>query len=268
MRVRFMPLLVSVLLGLSLTACDQKTEPAQTDSGVPDDSGTVPGVKITVSYQSNDTDVDLSTLTPITGTTTVALSDVVLKALPGKDLTTVSAMFLGADGFDPSTKANCATIVPLAGNLLAQGTVDVSTANMSWDASLQFPGCIYVKGLAKITIADAGLKLKITYASTDYMVDISTVAVETSGLALVSNAVLKALPGKDLSTVNATNFLGSDGFDPSTKPSCQAVLPVDGASLDKGFLDPATLNLTWDASLSMPGCLGVHGLGQILLADK
>jgi hypothetical protein len=268
MRVRFLPVLVSVLLGLSLAACDQKTEPAQQDSGVPDDSGTVPGMKVTVSYQGTDNDVDISTLTPVSGTTAVLLSDIVLAALPGKDLATVNAGFLASDGFDPSTKANCASILPLAGDLLEQGQVDVATANLSWPDALQMPGCSYVKGLAKVTLTDAGLKLTVTYQSVDHTVDISTVTAETAGGVLVSNVVLKALPGKDLTTVNAPNFLGADGFDPSTKSSCQAVLPVPGENLALGSLDPATLDLSWDASLAYPGCLGVNGLGQILLADK
>jgi hypothetical protein len=269
MRVRFMPVLVSVLLGLSLAACDQKTEPAQQDSGVPDDSGTVPGLKITVSYQGADTDVDISTLTPVTGTTAVLLADVVLAAQPGMDLATVNAGFLASDGFDPSTKANCASLLPLSGDLLEQGQVDVATANLSWPDALQMPGCSYVKGLAKVMLTDAGLKLKVTYQSVDHVVDISTVAVETTGKSLVSNAVLKALPGQDLATVKADNFLGADGFDPLTKANCQVagVLPVPGTDLDQGYLDPATLDLTWDAALSKPGCLAVHGLGQIFLTD-
>jgi hypothetical protein len=272
MRVRVLPVLVRVLLGLSLAACDQKTEPAQQDSGVPDDGGNVPGLKITVSYQSNETDVDISTLTATTspgGTPAVLLSDVVLAALPGQDLAIVNAGFLASDGFDPSTKANCASLLPLAGDQLENGYVDLETGNLSWPDALQFPGCSYVKGLAKVMLTDAGLKLKVSYQSVDHTVDIATVAAETAGSVLVSNVILKALPGQDLSTVNATNFLGSDGYDPTSKANCQAagVLPVLGTDLDQGYLDPATLDLTWDAALSKPGCLSVHGLGQILLAD-
>jgi hypothetical protein len=268
-RVRSLPLLVSVLFGLSLAACDQTTEPGQQDSGVPDDGGTVPGLKITVSYQSSDTDVDISTLTPVTGTTAVLLSDIVLAALPGKDLATVNAGFLASDGFDPSTKANCASILPLSGDLLEQGQVDTTTANLSWPDALQMPGCSYVKGLAKITLTDAGLKIKVTYQGVDHTVDISTVTAETSGSVLVSNVVLKALPGQDLTLVNAPNFL-APGYDPTTKGSCQAagVLPVAGTDLALGYVAPATADLTWDASLSKPGCLNVKGLDQILLADN
>jgi hypothetical protein len=270
MRARFVPVVLSVLLGLSLAACDQKTEPAQTDSGVPDDSGTVPGLKITVSYQGSDNEVDLSTLSATTlgdGSTAVALSDIVLAALPGKDLATVNSHFTASDGFDPSTKANCAAVLPVTGDLLAQGFVDTTTANLSWADALQLPGCAYVKGLAQVRIADAGLKVTVTYASVDHMVDVSTITAETSGLVLVSNVVLKALPGTDLATLN-TNFLGADGYDPSTKANCQPVLPVPGENLAQGFIDPATLNLTWDAALTYPGCLKVDGLGQILLTDK
>jgi hypothetical protein len=271
MRVRFMPVLVSVLLGLSLAACDQETEPAQQDSGVPDDGGNVPGLTITVSYQGSDTDVDTSTLTATTspgGTPAVLLSDVVLAALPGQDLATVNAGFVASDGFDPSTKANCAALLPLPGDMLDEGYFDLETGNLSWPDALQYPGCSYVKGLAKVYLTDAGLKLKVTYQSVEHSVDIATVAVETSGSVLVSNVILKALPSQDLALVNATNFLGADGYDPTTRTNCQAagVLPVLGTDLDQAYIDPATLNLTWDAALSKPGCLNVDGLGTILLA--
>ena len=45
-------------------------------------------------------------------------------------------------------------------------------------------------------------------------------------------------------------------------------MPVAGDKLTKGYLDPATLVLTWDASLSFPNCLKIKGLAQVLLADK
>lgn len=272
MRVRFVSVLVSVLLGLSLAACDQKAEPGQQDSGVPDDGGSLPGLTVTVSYQGTDVDVDTATLTPTTspgGTPAVLLADVVLAAVPGKDLATVNAGFLASDGFDPSTKANCASLLPLAGDQLENGYFDLASGNLSWPDALQFPGCSYVKGLAKVVLTDAGLKLKVTYQSVEHTVDIATVAAETSGSVLVSNVVLKALPEQDLSLINATGFLGADGYDPTSKANCQAagVLPVGGTDLDQAYLDPATLDLTWDAALAKPGCLNVDGLGQILLAD-
>lgn len=273
MRVRFLPVIASLLLGLSLAACDQKTEPGQQDSGVPDDGGNVPGLKVTVAYQGVDTDVDVSTLTPVTGTTAVLLSDIVLAALPAHDLATLNAHFTASDGFDPSTKANCAAVLPVPGDLLEQGQVDVATANLAWADALQFPGCAYVKGLAEVRLADAGLKVKVTYQSVDHTVDISTVAVETTGEAadkvLVANIVLKALPGQDLALVNAANFL-APGYDPTTKANCQVagVLPVAGTDLDLGYVAPATADLTWDTTLAKPGCLSVKALDQILLADN
>ena len=118
--------LASLLLGLSLAACDQTTTPGTPDAA----AATGPFLKVT--YQGTDHNVDLSKLAPIVadaGTRSVALSDVVLSALPGKNLATLKVGFRGSDGFDPASKSTCVGVVPLAGNLLVKGTVDLATLN-------------------------------------------------------------------------------------------------------------------------------------------
>jgi hypothetical protein len=302
MRAHPIRLLTPVLLGLSLVACDQSNTPGTPDAAV--SSG--PYLKVT--YRGADHSVDLSKLAPVVadaGTRSVKLSDVVLSALPGKDLATFTVGFRASDGFDPSTKSTCAGVFPFSGDKLSKGYVDLGTLNLTWAAELQLPGCIHVKSLAQILLTDAGAggdaradraadraadrgadrsvtdarpadlavgtQVKITYKSADTIVDISLVTKQTpdagAAYVLLSDVVLKALPGKDLSTLTA-QLKGADGYDPSTKTNCNGFLPVAGEKLSKGYLAVSTLVLTWDASLSFPGCLKVTGLAQVLLADK
>jgi hypothetical protein len=273
------------------------------DATNPGDAAAQTGVKVT--YAGVDHMVDLSTLTQQSsdaGTAYVLLSDIVLAALPGKNLATVQTGFLGTGGFDPSTRPSCASLIPVAGTNFSKGFVDPATFNLTWDASLSYPGCLSVHGLVQLTVtdvavgSDAGIQdtavagdtgttndasnpgdavaqtgVKVTYLSVDHLVDLSTLTQQTSDAGthyvLLSDIVLAALPGKDLTTVQ-TGFLGAGGFDPSTRPSCASLIPVAGTNFTKGFVDPGTFYLTWDASLSYPGCLNVHGLVQLTLTDK
>lgn len=283
-------LIMPLLLGLGLAACDQTTTPGKVDAAATQ--------HLKVTYQGTDHDVDLSTLKPTVsdaGASAVLVSDVVQKALAGKSLATLKAGFRSADGYDPSSKSNCDGLLPVPGDKLAKGFVELAPLRLTWAADLKFPGCLYVKDIAQILISDAsagsdagidrgpdrgaldaradlasGPQVKVTYNGADTWVDVSKVPKTTTdaggSFVLLSEVVLKALPGKDLSTVSA-NFRASDGYDPSTKSNCNGFLPVPGDKLTKGTLDPTTLILTWDASLQYPGCLKITGLAQVLLAD-
>jgi hypothetical protein len=149
-------------LVLACAGCDQSVQPGASDAAVSPgtDAGgdaAAAGPQLKITYQGTDHSVTVASVAPETldgGTTAIGLADVVHTALPGKDLTTVTAGFLGSDGFDPATKSNCATLVPISGELLARATIDPTTLNLSWAAELQYPGCLYVKGLAQVTLTD------------------------------------------------------------------------------------------------------------------
>jgi hypothetical protein len=143
------PRLAPLLLGLSLAACDQTTTPGQVDAGA--------AQHLKVTYRETDHDVNLSTLKPLVadaGTSAVLLSDVVQSALPGTSLATLDTNFRAEDGFDPASKSNCNGLLPVSGEKLAKGFVDLATRNLAWAAELQLPGCLHVKGLAQVLLAD------------------------------------------------------------------------------------------------------------------
>ncbi len=63
-------------------------------------------------------------------------------------------------------------------------------------------------------------------------------------------------------------FYASDGFDPSTKSTCDGYVPVDGSNLDKAYIEQATRFLYWDEALEYPGCLHVKDMSRIEALDK
>jgi hypothetical protein len=56
------------------------------------------------------------------------------------------------------------------------------------------------------------------------------------------------------------DFESEDGFRPTSK-GCE---PLEGETLEFGYLDPETLNLAWDAELGLRGCYWVTGTARIL----
>jgi hypothetical protein len=168
-------------------ACDQSVDPGAQDSSVADsavhdtvqadgaatstDTGATPDASgsgdqaivgdaatntVKVTYKGNTTVVDLEQPTPVTfeGAPHALLSDVVALGIGGKVLDSLQADFTSSDGFNPGSKSFCADLVPVAGNLLDKGYIDVATHRLRWDAALQYPNCLYVKDLAEITITD------------------------------------------------------------------------------------------------------------------
>lgn len=176
------PLLV-VLLAIWICACDQSVDPGTQDSGVVDSTaidtqthtdGATPDVTgadgagdqtvadaaakntVKVTYQGKSVDVDLGQPTPVTfaGAPHALLSDVVALGVSGKALDSLQADFTSSDGYNPGSKSNCASLVPVPGNLFQKGYIDVSTRRLRWDTALQYPSCLNVKDLAEITITD------------------------------------------------------------------------------------------------------------------
>jgi hypothetical protein len=84
--------------------------------------------------------------------------------------------------------------------------------------------------------------------------------------ARLSRVVAAAFPDLDLADI-ASDFEASDGFRPGSSPNCDGLVPVAGLTLERGFIEPATGNLSWDDELGYPGCLKVRDLAKILLQD-
>jgi len=158
MRPRPAALLVPWLAGLSLAACDQTVTPGNADAAPPDaDADAAPAKLLKVSYQGADHDVNVLALKPAAvdaGGGAVLLSEVVLSALPGKSLPALAAGFRAVDGFDPASKSNCDGLLPVPGDRLDRGFVSLATLNLAWAVELQYPGCLHVKALAQILLAD------------------------------------------------------------------------------------------------------------------
>ena len=159
-----MPLSRSLLLSATLAfsvACGPATTPladaGSLDAGAQLDGGTDAGAGLALDVVSNGTrrSIDLSTLptAPLGVKTVVKLDAVVQAAFPELVGTGFRVSFLASDGFDPASKANCATLVPLAESLLAQGGVDPLTRNLAWDDALGYPGCLYVHDCTTLTLA-------------------------------------------------------------------------------------------------------------------
>lgn len=182
-RGAFLLAMLSALL-LGVAACDQAVEEGKLDGRVPDalthldagvtDSGDTdtgardgtppdhgkpdlpPSKTVQVVYAGKTAVVGLTQPKSVTfeGTLHAMLADLVGLALPGKDQTRLQADFESSDGYRPSTKSTCNGVVPVAGSLFGKGYVDISTRKLRWDLALKYPGCLYVKDVAKIHLSD------------------------------------------------------------------------------------------------------------------
>jgi hypothetical protein len=124
------------------------------DAAKPDSGPAGKTVEVIYSGATHKVDVSKPQPVPLDGTSYARLSEVVLLALPAKSLATLAADFEAADGVKSSSKSNCATLVPVPGDNLAKGYVHPETLNMRWDDALGYPGCLTLKGLAKIILTD------------------------------------------------------------------------------------------------------------------
>jgi len=110
----------------------------------------------------------------------------------------------------------------------------------------------------------------VTYGGTTETVDLPTLAttdVEGVPLVRLSDVVAAAFPAVVLADVTA-DFVAGDGFRPGQSGNCADVVPIEGAALAQGYIDPATRDLAWDDALDFPGCMGVRDTATIELADK
>jgi hypothetical protein len=229
---------------------------------------------VEVVYDGNTVTVDLADVESVDldGVEAARLSDVFEAANLGVELAALEFDFEGSDGFLSSSSSNCEALVPLSGELLTQGYIELVSRNLSWDEALGFPGCLRVDDTARILATDAapaGPEVEVIYGETTVPVDISTLdEVDFGGTphVLVSDVVEAADLGVALDTLEL-DFEASDGFRPSSSGRCADFVPVAGTDADQGYIELATRNLSWDDALGFPGCLGVDGVVSIIATD-
>ncbi len=118
--------------------------------------GTEPG-SVEVVYGGTTVEVGLGDIEPVTrdGVEVARLSDLVEAADLGVDLEALEFDFEASDGFRSSNSSNCVDVVPVPGELLTQGYMDLETQDLSWEESLDFPGCLRMDGMVRIHATDA-----------------------------------------------------------------------------------------------------------------
>lgn len=84
----------------------------------------------------------------------------------------------------------------------------------------------------------------------------------------LSEIALVAAPAKSHDQLQISDFLAADGFTPKSKSNCKALIPVVGALLAQGCIDPLTRNLQWQSSLGYPGCMHTGDVAEIVLDDR
>lgn len=116
----------------------------------------------------------------------------------------------------------------------------------------------------------AALTVEVAYGDLTNTVTLSTLTPGTfGGVAAVklSDVVLAAFPSVTVANLQADDFVASDGFASSGSSNCTEVLPIDGASFDKGWIEIATRNLVWEDSLGFPGCTSPDDLVTVKISD-
>lgn len=154
---------VACLVLLQLAACgdDQSVDNGANQNPAVDGGSDATGQILTVSYQGQSYPINLASLATSTykGVNLVRLSDVWVATGSAVDPTTLAFEFVSSDGFKPSAKG-CAD---LPGSVLAQGYIDPTSRNLTWDEALGFKGCYSVKDAAQMNAhepvadADAGV---------------------------------------------------------------------------------------------------------------
>ena len=159
---------------LPLAGCDQTVDEGTPDSGITPDKGAtadqtlteagadaatpdaIAGKTVEVVYGGKSVTVPLLKPTSVTfeGTAHARLDHVVALGLPGKDQAKLKADFESSDGYRPSTKSTCDQLVLKAGTVFKQGYLDVQTRKLRWEQSLKYPGCLFVKDVAKVLVTD------------------------------------------------------------------------------------------------------------------
>ncbi len=96
--------------------------------------------------------------------------------------------------------------------------------------------------------------------------ELDTVTIEGEELVRLSDVVEAADLGVELSALEF-DFVASDGFRSGDRSTCTETIPMPGETLEQGYIDPVTRNMSWDASLGMPGCVRVRDAAQLIATE-
>jgi|GEM_PF-581959 len=246
------------------------------EDGDTDGDAEVPAeFKMTVTYNGNDNEVDVLALETedLDGVTIVTLESIIIASgivteqqVEDGDHAYMSFGFIAADGYIPAEKDSCKHFAPLPGWQLAEGYININEQRLYWRDDSTVGSCMGVKDIATIT-ADDSYVLTVNYNDTLARVVVADMTtVDFDGNQVVALDSFVNADGMVSSLEQQTyDFIATDGFMPSSKDNCKDFLPVDMATLAKGYLNPTDHNVYWDADLNMPGCAGVKGLGSIVI---
>lgn len=94
-----------------------------------------------------------------------------------------------------------------------------------------------------------------------FLNDLDKVLVEGTPVCVLWDIVLAAgLEEAEILSLRF-DFEATDGFRSSSKEGCE---PLEGETLQQGYLDPESLFLSWDRALGFPGCYSVRELALII----
>ena len=124
-------------------------------SGCKEDESGGPAT-VEVVYGDNTVGVDLADMDAISvaSVDSARLSDVVEAADLGVDLAALEFDFEASDGFRSSNSSNCTGIVPIAGEDLDFGYIALESRDLTWDESMDAPGCLRVDDVARLHATD------------------------------------------------------------------------------------------------------------------
>lgn len=237
------------------------------------DEGGSPGpAGVTVVFQGQNIVIELSDAeqTSIEDESYALLLSVVSLALPDEDVTELEYDFVASDGFSPLNGANCDDMIPLSGEYLDKGFVNVKTRELFWAAEADFPTCMNVKGLAKIMVAAGEEAVSVSVIFEEQTINVALedadqTAIENETYALLDSVVGLALPDEDITKLEY-DFEASDGYTPLDGAYCSDLIPLPGDDLDKGFIHLSSRNLIWAEEAGFPGCMKVKDLEKITVS--
>lgn len=156
----------TLALGLTasafVVACSDAATPggapaavASSDGGAGNDGASVAAANVDVVYKGTTATVDVASLPgqDYRGSQVVTLTKVWEASKLSGDLTKLQFDFEGDDGFRPSARDRCKTLI--TGAQIAQGYILPDTRTLVWDDALGLPGCYSVKLVAKVLVSDA-----------------------------------------------------------------------------------------------------------------
>lgn len=125
------------------------------DSNTTDGDDVADAGSVIVTFEgADDVTVQLSDIAveDVDGVEAVQAFNIVMDSQINHNLVNVYANFESADGFDPSSKDNCADFLPVNMDTLKMAYVETETNNLIWKEDANAPGCAHVDGLNKIKL--------------------------------------------------------------------------------------------------------------------